>query len=601
MSETTKLTEDKAATTQLLDKKPYPGWVEEMREIFRAGTVSQYVLYGSVFDLVAHHGEGGTKFYALKEFLSEVLFAKFDVVLYYSRGAGIKPLKGRDHFQKFLQILDEWTNTNLAGTRLPRDTVAAMEMLDGFLRYSQKRTVVEKNQAVQSPLRTAILLDFVQFLVPQSDASSMNERAVETMIRLMDWASDPAMIGAQLVTVLIAENLAGISRSLVENSYSAKIKIPLPNAVDSLEYLEHLKATEFPDLEKSCEVPIPSMADKVVGLTRVNMRHMVAMAVRNDRPITVKYLAKIKKELIEKECYGLLEFIESRTTLADVAGNHGAKTWLAQDAQLIREGRFSAVPMGYLMTGRIGTGKTWLTNCFAGEVGVPFVAFKNFRDKWMGASEGNLEKIFTVLRALGQVVVFVDEADQMAGKRSGGDDGGLSGRIYGMLAKEMSDTYNRGKIVWVFATSRPDLLEVDLKRPGRLDVHIPLFPPQDAEEHQALWLAMARKVGLTLLPEQVPTLPPGMEIGGNEIEALMVRAQRIFQLPGEGEPKPLKEVLQAVVDDYRPLAHKKQLEYMDLIAVKECTDETFLPAAYKMESDVLDARLEVLKRELRIN
>ena len=40
----------------------------------------------------------------------------------------------------------------------------------------------------------------------------------------------------------------------------------------------------------------------------------------------------------------------------------------------------------------------------------------------------------------------------MTGKRSGGDDGGISGRIYGMLAKEMSDTRQRGKILWVFAT-----------------------------------------------------------------------------------------------------------------------------------------------------
>ena len=96
----------------------------------------------------------------------------------------------------------------------------------------------------------------------------------------------------------------------------------------------------------------------------------------------------------------------------------------------------------------------------------------------MGATEGNLEKVFSILHALGQVIVFVDEADQMTGKRGGGDsDSGLSGRVYGMLAKEMSDTKNRGRIVWIFATSRPDLVEVDLKRQGRLDVHIPLFPP----------------------------------------------------------------------------------------------------------------------------
>ena len=178
-----------------------------------------------------------------------------------------------------------------------------------------------------------------------------------------------------------------------------------------------------------------------------------------------------------------------------MAGHEAAKQWFREDAQLLKKGATHALPMGYLITGRIGTGKTYLVECFAGECGIPFVALKNFRDKWVGATEGNLEKIFHILHALGQVVVFIDEADQLTGRRDGGEgDSGLSGRIYGMLAKEMADTQNRGKIIWILATSRPDLLEVDLKRQGRLDVHIPLFPPTEAAEIQALFLAMAKKL-----------------------------------------------------------------------------------------------------------
>ena len=165
--------------------------------------------------------------------------------------------------------------------------------------------------------------------------------------------------------------------------------------------------------------------------------------------------------------------------------------------------------MGYLIAGRIGTGKTYLVQCWAGELGIPCVVFKNFRDRWVGATESNLEKIFSVLKAIGQVLVFVDEADQAAGKREGGDsDGGLSGRVYAMLAKEMSDTRNRGRILWVFATSRPDLLEVDLKRQGRLDVHIPLFAPETPEEMRALFRAIARKLKFPLKTTDLPALDP---------------------------------------------------------------------------------------------
>jgi hypothetical protein len=58
---------------------------------------------------------------------------------------------------------------------------------------------------------------------------------------------------------------------------------------------------------------------------------------------------------------------------------------------------------------------------------------------------------------------LIDEADQALGKRDcGSNDWGLSGRVDSMVAKEMSDSSN--KIVWVLASSRPDLIEIDLKR-----------------------------------------------------------------------------------------------------------------------------------------
>ena len=326
------------------------------------------------------------------------------------------------------------------------------------------------------------------------------------------------------------------------------------------------------------------LAQKLVGLSRVNVRSLLLRTLRDDEPLTGRALTRIKKELIEKEAFGRIEFIESRRTLDDVAGHREAKAWLRQDAELLRRGRLEAIPMGYLIAGRIGTGKTYLIHCWAGEVGIPVVELKNFRERWVGATEGNLERIFTILRALGQVIVFVDEADQITGKRdSGTGDSGLSGRIYGMLAAEMSDTRNRGKILWVFATSRPDLLEVDLKRQGRLDVHIPLFPPGDPESRHDLFYAMARKVGLHISKEELPQLPDNDQIGGNEMEGVLVRALRQHATQPEGDgATPLPEIIRGIIAEMRPSAHVERLELMDLVAVKECTDSRFLPARFRL-------------------
>jgi SpoVK/Ycf46/Vps4 family AAA+-type ATPase len=344
-------------------------------------------------------------------------------------------------------------------------------------------------------------------------------------------------------------------------------------------------------------VPMAVLGRRLTGLSRVSARTVLSLAVKNGRRITSEWLSQMKKEKIERECQGLLEFLESPFTLDNVAGLDAAKSWLRQDSQLLQKGVLYALPMGYLICGRIGTGKTFLVQCWAGELGIPCVVFKNFRDRWVGATESNLEKIFSILRALGQVVVFVDEADQVAGKRQGEDsDSGLSGRVYAMLAKEMSDTRNRGRIIWIFATSRPDLLEVDLKRQGRLDVHIPLFPPETTEEVRVLLLSVARKLKVPFTESDFPAIDEKSLLGGNEVEGILVRAMRIHELASEPRPA-LKEVLAGVFSEVRPSAYTRKLEFMDLVAVRECTDSRFLPARYRdLTPDDLEKQIQELRR-----
>ena len=148
---------------------------------------------------------------------------------------------------------------------------------------------------------------------------------------------------------------------------------------------------------------------------------LVRRALTSGERITGAYLTRMKKELIEKEAAGRLEFLESSRTLDDVAGHDAAKAWMREDALLLKRGRTMAIPMGYLLTGRIGTGKTYLVECLAGEIGIPCVELKNFREKWVGSTEGNLEKILQVVDALGYVLLILDEADRSLSSGSEGD------------------------------------------------------------------------------------------------------------------------------------------------------------------------------------
>jgi SpoVK/Ycf46/Vps4 family AAA+-type ATPase len=291
-------------------------------------------------------------------------------------------------------------------------------------------------------------------------------------------------------------------------------------------------------------------------------------------------LTRIKKDLVERDSAGLIEFIESTRTLTDYCGQDALKQSLRQDISLWQSGDIKALPMGYLLCGPVGTGKTFLVECLAGEAGVPVVRLKNFRDRWVGSSEGNLEKIFRLVRALGRCMVFIDEADQTLGRReSGSGDNGLSGRLYSMIAQEMADTGNRGRVLWILASSRPDLIEVDLKRPGRVDVKVPLMPTATPAESAALLSALAKRYGLPIetaeleeLDGKLPTLlTPGAA------EALVVKAYRHARTQNVSATV----ALAACLTDYQNPIPADVLEFQMRIAVREATDLSFVPPQFR--------------------
>ncbi len=605
-----------------------PLWAQDMRDLFRSGSIAQFILYGNIFDLVPAPPASApataaatsnattppplpkSRLLPLKSFLEEVMFCNYDVVVQYDRGKGIRPTKGADDVSQWLESLPDSDKPLFTRAREPGP---ALEIIDRYLlRTLNLRAIANDTKTAapgapaggvgrraKAPNKIAIILDFAQFIVPAGNPASLGGDFSANIVKTLTWANDPAILQSNIITVLLTEQINDLNDLVINNPHPAKLKIPLPDENEMLDYLTTLQANVFPDLAKRSEVPLDILARRLTGLSRVGARTLIGQALNNDRNITSAWLTRMKKDAIERETNGLLEFVESSFTLDNFSqGESGEaiKQWLRDDAALLKQNNAAALPMGYLISGRIGTGKTFLVNCWAGELGVPCVVFKNFRDKWVGATESNLEKIFSILRALGQVVVFVDEADQMTGKRDSNDDSGLSGRVYAMLAKEMSDTRNRGKIIWVFATSRPDLLEVDLKRPGRLDVHIPLFPPQTPDEMKSLFTSIAAKFKFPLPADQIPDMPATLILSGNEVESLLVRVQRQYALAMDPKPN-LKDLLTAALNDARPNPNTKKLEYMDLAAVKECTDARFLPPAYRgLTIDVLDGRMDEIRR-----
>ncbi len=359
----------------------------------------------------------------------------------------------------------------------------------------------------------------------------------------------------------------------------ASIGVPLPDYAERLEFIRAILRVQ--GLPAGSEVNDESLASLGAGLKRVQLQSLISHAVQNRQPLTMKLLSERKKELIEAESGGLLEFVQSRFDLSFVAGNDQAKRKLQDAAAAIRAGNTDVLPMGYVICGPVGTGKTFITTCFAGEVGIPAVTLKNFRSMWQGVTEGNLERVLSLLQAMSPIAVIVDEADAQLGDRSSSGDSGVSNRVFAQIAQFMGNTELRGKVIWFLLTCRPDLLPVDLKRQGRAEEHIALFYPDTTEERVALLRAMQRKSGMAPFPPDIEKsfVEQSGSLSGADIEAVLVRSRMRSSL--QKKPAVDAEDLKAALEDFIPPYYPTEIDLQNLVAVLECTSRSLLPKQYR--------------------
>ena len=573
----------------------YPRWARTLAHGIRARLGNTFVLHGNTHDLVAVPRRAGearspADFVPLTRFLADWIFGQREVVIEYQRanGAIFHTRESHKHFTDAVSVVDSVHGTGYA-LALPREPVLFCSLLDSFLKQAIHR---------QPPLGVAIVLPYAETLVPDSagDASA-EDRAVRVYIQ--KWATDPALLSANVTFVLITENLADVSARIIRSPQTVEVEVERPDEAARREFIDAVRGAEW--FKEKSDVPPERLAQVTSGLTRVQLRQILSSIDEHATRLDARALREHKKSVIEAECYGLLEYVESRFDLDMVAGHEGVKARLRRASQAILEGRLQGVPMGYLIAGPVGSAKTFLVNCFTGEIGFPCVKFLNFRSQWQGVTEGNLEKILSVLHAMWPVGAIIDEADAFLGDRNQEGDSGTSNRVFAQLSTFMSNTEYRGKIVWFLITSRPDLLPVDLKRQGRAEEHLALFYPQTIEEHEALFKIMLKKSGLQTSATsilQVTDNPDGLS--GADVEAILARATLVAEVGPDGKAVASVDTLRQTFADFIPATSPLERELQILAAVQECTSREVLPDQYRdMDRSVIFARINELRALLR--
>ena len=567
----------------------YPRWAQTLAHGIRARLGNTFVLHGNTHDVVPVPRTDPAKpraFVPLTTFLGDWMFGQREVVIEYQRanGAAFHTRESHKHFTDAVALVDAVHGTDLARS-LPREPAVFFSLLDSFLKQ-----VVHREQ----PLGVAVILPYVETLIPEgSGEASAEDRAVRVFIQ--KWATDPALLSANVTFVLITENLADISSRIVRSPQTVEVEVERPDEAERLAFLEAIRTPDW--FSAKSDLPAARLAQQTSGLTRIQLRQILSSIDERGTRLDIATLRDQKKAVIEAECFGLLEYVESRFALDMVSGHDGVKQRLRRAAQAIQAGRLRGVPMGYLIAGPVGSAKTFMVNCFTGEIGFPCVQFLNFRSQWQGVTEGNLEKILKLLRSMWPVGVIIDEADAFLGDRNQQGDSGTSNRVFAQLSNFMGNTAYRGKIVWFLITCRPDLLPIDLKRQGRAEEHLALFYPETTEEHDALFRIMLKKGGITTTATSISEVtdnPSGLS--GADIEAILARAVLAADAEHGGTTTVPIETLRHAFADFIPATSPMERELQILVAVQECTSREVLPESYRaMEREAILSRVNELR------
>jgi len=567
--------------------KNWPDWVQEFAVKYRSKTANLYIVHGNIRDFLPKETKEGEFIFALiQKYIAEIIFGNQDIIAYYDRSDGVSFCTDA-MAREYGDILSKRFPDDDSNDFISTDPEKSFYYLEKYFLLR-----VPKDRRTPSP-RMVLIIDYAETIIPGGDLLRFSDADRYSLVTLNRWANSPAFTEGDVSIILLTENLSDLSPRLVGSSSTVTVGVPFPDEAVRASFLRSRERESLLVLDRG--LTPERVASVTSGLNLMNLDRLILERYEENKTLTMDYLSRKKKEMIEHEAGGLLEFMETEYNLDAVSGHDFVKRLLRNHAKAIKQGRSEVVPMGYLIAGPIGTGKSFMVSAFAGEIGIPMVKFRNFRSKWQGESESNLEKVLNILKSMAPVAVMIDEADAYLGDRDQEGDSGTSNRVFAQIASFMGDTAYRGKIIWFLITCRPDLLPIDLKRQGRAEEHFALFYPETIAEKIALFETLVKKLnfGVHNFPIQDLFKKFSHEVSGADIESMLIRAMQKAVM--EGRTMISKQDMEEVMEDFIPPAYPHAIQLQNLVAAVECTSKKMVPRRFQLENSQMVREIQDLK------
>ncbi len=566
-----------------------PGFAKRIIEKYVSAQSNTFLVYGNTKDI---YPVSKDRYLPLVDFLVQALIKPYKagsprIVVLYDPAGGITFLNPLDMRLIGSEIGEDRLGRILSSSRT--DIVTALAALREFTRLSVM-VPLEGDPAKRVRKDFAVIIRYGEAVAPPSRGEMMLDSDRLKVITLENWFTDSAFVASSDIVFVVSETLHGISERIVDLPYCSAIKIDRPDEDQREKYIEYLIKEE----KIQTAVEPRHIAYNCAGLSLLSIRQIFRQGAYKAQPLSPELVFEKTKEIIEKELEGHIEFPVLNYGFEKIIGASKLLKKLNELKSCIRADNPELMPVGILVAGANGVGKTFIYNAFAKECGWVAVVLKNIRGPYVGQTEKNWERIRSVLEAMGNVMVLYDEADTEIGGRSA-QTHEVDRRLFGNILKMMSDAGNRGKIIWIIITARPDRLEPDIKRSGRAGDHLPVFD-NEGEERESFVKHILAQAGIALekfSPEQYEDfLRLTSEYYPADFDQLLTHLRRRKLVKGNLTP----EMVIYEVNDFIPSDVARQREYQELLAALECTSRELLPRRYaRLSRELIEKRVHEIR------
>ena len=306
-----------------------------------------------------------------------------------------------------------------------------------------------------------------------------------------------------------------------------------------------------------------------------------------------------------------ITLMHSTTTFSAIGGLHATRKTLLET--LLYPTKYAPVfaksPLrlrsGLLLYGYPGCGKTLLASAVAGECNLNFISVKGpeILNKYIGASEKSVRDLFERAQAAKPCVLFFDEFDSIAPKR-GHDSTGVTDRVVNQMLTQMDGAEGLEGVYVLAATSRPDLIDPALLRPGRLDKSLLCDMPEMDERHDILRAVSEKLVLRADVTNRLLTVAERSKgFTGADLQALMYNAhlEAIHDLLGDrSSSKPKHEGVNGTSQPRKgstskPRQANKKHDFTQFIYGSEEDDKAKVSRSIKESKAAIAAKLDELK------